>query len=64
MEVFGKPCDVPLYGLNECARFDLVETGRISAEHQSMAPQEKVCCSISSARGTDTSGDEGLRVFG
>ena len=36
-KVFGKPCDVPLYALNERARFGLVETGKISAEHHSMA---------------------------
>lgn len=41
-EVFGRPCDVPLYGVNARARFDLVETGKINAVHHSMAAQQKV----------------------
>lgn len=40
-EVFRKPCEVSLYGLNERTRFDLIETGKAATEHHSIAAQEK-----------------------
>ena len=40
-EIFGKPREVPLYGLDERTRFDLVEASKISTEHHPMAAQEK-----------------------